>query len=110
MLKDAILFDFASDYLNESAHPHLDKIVTLLNSKPDLELIIMGHTDNVGPAQYNQSLSKRRAQSVMAYFTRQGINKSRFTVKGIGAEQPVASNDNDAGRSKNRRVEFEIKE
>ena len=87
----------------------LDKLVKFLNDNSSVELIISGYTDNIGPAQFNLSLSKRRAQSVINYFTKNGIDKSRFEVKGYGSQKPIATNDTKEGRSKNRRVEFLIK-
>ena len=110
ILDSSVLFEFASDFINESAHEILDELVSFLKEKPALELLITGHTDNIGPAQYNVSLSKRRAQSVLSYFVQEGISKSRFEVKGYGSKQPIASNETREGRSKNRRVQFLIKE
>jgi outer membrane protein OmpA-like peptidoglycan-associated protein len=108
ILSNSVFFDFASDYLNESSYPVLDKIVEILNEKPAIKLTISGYTDNMGPDQYNLSLSQRRAKSVLKYFTDKGLKKSRFEVEGYGSSQPVASNDTNEGRSKNRRVEFSL--
>ncbi|MCK5705289.1 MAG: OmpA family protein, partial [Cyclobacteriaceae bacterium] len=93
ILDSSVLFDFASDYVNEVTYPILNKIVRFLHDKSSAELVISGHTDNVGPAQFNVSLSKRRAQSVLDYFTKNGIDKSRFDVIGYGFKQPIASNE-----------------
>ncbi len=108
ILSSSVLFNFASDYLNESIYVLLDKIVVLLKEKPNIKIAISGFTDNVGPDQYNLSLSQRRAQSVLDYFTKQGLGNSRFEVKGYGSSDPVASNDTNEGRNKNRRVEFSL--
>jgi outer membrane protein OmpA-like peptidoglycan-associated protein len=110
IVTSSILFEFASDYLEESSFVVLDKIATYMKNNKELQLIIEGHTDNVGPSQYNLSLSKRRAQSVEAYLIAQGIDKSRFEAKGYGMQQPVASNDTKEGQRLNRRVVFAIKE
>ena len=110
VLNSSVLFDFASDYLNESSFPLLDKIAGFLSYKEDIKLTISGHTDITGPAGYNLGLSKRRAQSVLEYFTNKGIAESRFIIKGYGSKQPIASNDTPEGRRKNRRVEFSIGE
>jgi outer membrane protein OmpA-like peptidoglycan-associated protein len=110
ILSSAVLFEFASDYVNESSYPVLDQIAEFMKKNPALSLILEGHTDSVGPAQYNLSLSKRRAQSVEAYLVEKGIKKSRFETKGYGMQQPVATNDTKEGRSQNRRVVFSIKE
>ncbi len=109
-LSDQIFFDFASDYLKKAAYPYLDKIAQYMKKTPDQQLIIAGHTDNVGSEQYNKSLSKRRAEAVLEYFTSKGLDKSKFEVIGYGSSKPIASNDTMEGRSKNRRVEFSFKE
>lgn len=110
ILDSSVLFELASDYLNELAHPILDKITVFLKESSSIELIISGYTDNVGPEQFNKSLSQRRANSVLNYFVTSGISQSRFEVMGYGSQKPIASNDTPEGRSKNRRVEFLIKE
>jgi outer membrane protein OmpA-like peptidoglycan-associated protein len=110
ILSSAVLFDFASDYMNESSFAILDQVAKFMKNNPSLSLVLEGHTDSVGPAQYNLSLSKRRAQSVEAYFVEKGIKKSRFETKGYGMQQPIATNDTKEGRSQNRRVVFSIKE
>lgn len=70
---------------------------------------IVGHTDNVGAYQYNMTLSQRRAQSVANYLTAQGVNGMRITTRGMGPDQPIASNATEAGRSQNRRVEVNLR-
>lgn len=108
ILDSSVLFDFASDYLNEASHPMMDKIVEFLKKDPKIRLLIAGHTDNIGPAQFNISLSKRRAKSVLQYFVNNGIDKSRFQTKGYGFNKPIATNNTSEGRKLNRRVEFSI--
>ena len=108
ILGSAVLFEFASDYLNEASHSLLDKIAAFMVEKTDVNISIIGHTDNMGPKQYNKSLSKRRAEAVQNYLTSQGVNKSRLMVDGYGFEKPIASNDTQEGRKQNRRVEFSI--
>ncbi len=110
ILESAILFGLESDRLNESAHPILDKIASFIKYNPAFNLVISGYTDTTGPDKYNLDLSKRRAESVLKYFVKNGIAKSRFDVKGYGPENPIASNDTREGRIKNRRVEFSIME
>ncbi len=70
---------------------------------------IIGHTDNVGAYQYNYTLSQRRAQSVANYLTAQGVNGMRISTRGMGPDQPVASNATEAGRAQNRRVEINLR-
>ena len=74
---------------------------------PDAELNVVGHTDNVGGLDYNKDLSERRAASVVAYLTAQhGIDAARLTSIGAGMTSPIATNDTEEGRAKNRRVEL----
>ena len=102
-----ILFDFDKDVIKPESKPTLDEIAALLNGKPDLKVKIVGHTDNQGTADYNLNLSKRRAASVVLALTGQyGIEADRLSSEGMGATQPVDTNDTDAGRAKNRRVEL----
>ena len=70
---------------------------------------IVGHTDNVGALQYNYTLSQRRAQSVANYLTAQGVNGMRISTRGMGPDQPVASNASESGRAQNRRVEINLR-
>ena len=102
----SILFDFASDYLNPAGYPLLDQIITYLQDDESIALVISGHTDSVGPEQFNMGLSERRANSVMKYFVQKGISDDRLTIIGYGETKPIATNDTSEGRQKNRRVEF----
>ena len=70
--------------------------------------MVSGHTDSTGSADYNLNLSRLRAQSVAAYLEGQGVKASRFEVIGMGASNPIASNDTASGREQNRRVEIKI--
>lgn len=110
ILNSAVTFEFASDYLNESSYPTLDKIADFMKENEQIELMIEGHTDNVGPAQYNLSLSKRRAESVENYLVAKGIKKSRLATKGFGIQKPIATNETKEGRRQNRRVVFAIED
>jgi outer membrane protein OmpA-like peptidoglycan-associated protein len=78
-----------------------------MTGKPELRLNIVGHTDNKGSADYNLSLSQRRAAAVVASLVSQyGIDAGRLTSEGAGMTRPLAPNDTDEGRAKNRRVEL----
>ncbi|HEY6921605.1 MAG TPA: OmpA family protein, partial [Methyloceanibacter sp.] len=102
-----ILFDFDKDVVKPESKPTLDEIAKLLQAKPDMKLKIVGHTDNKGTAEYNLDLSTRRAANVVAAFTSvYGIAPNRLTSEGAGLTQPIASNDTEEGRAKNRRVEL----
>ena len=102
-----ILFDFDKDVVKPESKPTLDEIAKLLQGKPELKAKIVGHTDNKGTAEYNLDLSSRRAANVVAALTGSyGIAADRLSSEGAGLTQPIASNDTDEGRAKNRRVEL----
>ncbi len=105
-----IVFDFDKDDVRPESKPTLDEIAKLLNKESGLRLNIVGHTDNRGAAEYNNDLSRRRAANVVAALTRDyGIDAARLTSSGAGFSAPVASNDTEEGRAKNRRVELVAK-
>ena len=105
---EAVLFQTASASLGNNAYNSLNKLVTILNKYPDTNLEISGHTDSRGTTDYNQGLSERRAESVAGYLISRNILRSRVTTYGYGEMRPIASNETDAGRAQNRRVEFQI--
>ena len=76
--------------------------------KKDTNINIYGHTDSKGADAYNQTLSEKRADAVKTYLVSKGIVSSRLFAMGLGETQPIATNDTDAGRAQNRRVEFAI--
>ncbi len=101
-----IYFDTGSDRIRPESTPTLKEIAAMLNDHADLKLTIEGHTDNVGNAASNQTLSEKRAAAVVAYLTAQGIDAARLSAKGLGATKPTDSNDTPEGRQNNRRVEL----
>ncbi|MFY7815132.1 MAG: OmpA family protein, partial [Chryseobacterium taeanense] len=101
-------FDFDSSALTSAAQNNLDKLAQVLINNPDTNINIYGHTDSKGSDSYNMSLSERRANSVKSYLIGKGIASGRMFAKGEGESMPIATNDTDAGRAKNRRVEFAI--
>jgi OOP family OmpA-OmpF porin len=102
-----ILFDTDKATIKPDSQPTLKQISTLLNNNSDLKIIIVGHTDNQGEIGYNMDLSTRRAKSVEAtLISDYGVAKDRLSAWGVGYLSPVASNRNEAGRAKNRRVEL----
>lgn len=103
-----VLFDFNKSSLSDDAKSNLDKLVIVLNTYPDTDIEIQGHTDSKGSEAYNQNLSVQRARSVSGYLTNNSINSNRLTVKGFGESLPKYDNDTESGRAKNRRVEFLI--
>jgi len=84
----------------------LGEIVKMLQQNPDVKLSVEGHTDNVGSAASNQTLSEKRAQAVVAWLTSHGVEGSRLRAKGWGQTKPVADNASEDGRAKNRRVDL----
>jgi outer membrane protein OmpA-like peptidoglycan-associated protein len=105
---DPILFNPGASTLREASIPNLDKIAKLLREKPDIELEIIGHTDNLEPEYANQKVSSERAAAVMDYLVWQGIDRSRLRSKGMGSLDPISSNDTQWGRQANHRIEFLI--
>jgi len=103
-----LLFAFNSDEIQSTAGENLKELAASLNRYPDSQLLIVGHTDNVGDDAYNQGLSDRRANSAAAYLAAQGVARTRVATSGKGEAEPVATNDTDAGRQQNRRVEVAI--
>lgn len=102
-----LYFDTDKAELKPQSAPSLDEIGKLLNSQPDLKVYIVGHTDNMGGFDYNMSLSQRRARSVVDRLVQgYGIAADRLKPVGAGLIAPVASNDDETGRAKNRRVEI----
>lgn len=92
--------------LRNQASSHLNKLAEFLRTNKDREVLIEGHTDNVGASQLNNLLSQKRADAVKAYLVSQGINSNRLDTTGMGASSPVADNDSAIGRQQNRRVEI----
>lgn len=105
---DGILFDVDQYQLRSIAETDLTQLSTILNKYDDTNVVIEGHTDGTGAADYNQSLSERRAQSVASFLATQTVDSRRFSVMGYGEQQPVASNDTAGGRQQNRRVDIAI--
>jgi len=108
-MKDKILFDIDSAALKPGAQGSLRSIADVLAKYPKTEVTVAGHTDSTGKAAYNQTLSERRANAVRFYLVDQGIGAQRVTAIGFGADQPIASNMDEMGRSQNRRVELHIR-
>lgn len=105
----AIQFSQASADLLKSAKPSLDKIVTRMNEDKTLEYEIRGHTDGQGSSMFNQTLSVARAHAVRDYLKDKGISGWRILATGVGAKEPIASDETEEGRAENRRVEFRVR-
>ncbi|MFO7940681.1 MAG: OmpA family protein [Bacteroidales bacterium] len=105
-----IFFETDAYQLKEESSVELQKVIAFLEKNPSLKVEISGHTDNVGSDTYNQELSENRALSVFNYLLDKGIAKNRLTYKGYGESDPIATNDTEEGRAKNRRTEMKILE
>jgi outer membrane protein OmpA-like peptidoglycan-associated protein len=107
-LPSDVLFAFNKSDLSPAAQSQLDSLMSKLQFADVVSIKVIGHTDSVGSDEYNQALSERRASSVAAYLLSQGIAPSKLTSEGKGESQPLADNETDEGRAKNRRVELHI--
>jgi outer membrane protein OmpA-like peptidoglycan-associated protein len=103
-----LLFAFDSDSIQAAAGTNLRELASSLQKYPDSQLLIVGHTDNVGDDSYNQALSQRRSNSAATYLAAQGVARTRLAATGKGESEPVTTNETDAGRQQNRRVEVAI--
>jgi len=106
--ESGILYGFDSYELTPASQESVMELARILNDYPDTNVMVEGHTDNKGAAEYNKGLSERRANSVANYLKMQGVDAKRISTRGMGFENPVESNDTEAGRAKNRRVEIAI--
>lgn len=107
-LPDGVTFDFARYDLKPQFYPALNNIANTLQQYNQTIVEVSGHTDSVGSDAANQTLSERRANSVASYLMGRGIMRERFEIIGMGKRYPIASNDTDAGRAMNRRVEIRV--
>jgi outer membrane protein OmpA-like peptidoglycan-associated protein len=104
-----IFFDFDKSVLKDESKAELNRALKVLEEYPKIRIQIEGHTDYIGEASYNQSLSERRANAVYEYLINHGLSKDRIAqVIGYGESKPVDTNETDEGRAHNRRVEFRI--
>ena len=105
---DKVLFAVNKSDLSGTAETNLEKLAAVLKQYPDTDIEIQGHTDNTGADDYNMKLSERRAGAVATSLRAKGIAPGRVATKGFGKTAPVATNDTEAGRAQNRRVDFLI--
>jgi OOP family OmpA-OmpF porin len=107
-IKETLYVEFAHDKteVQEAFYPELKNLAKVLKQYPTSRILLEGHTDSTGPSSYNQKLSKSRADAVMKVLIDHfGINADRIRTTGMGESQPIATNDTNAGRAQNRRVE-----
>jgi len=108
VVPSAISFDTNSASLRPEFDGPLNQVADSLNQFPDTHIQVIGHTDSTGGVALNQQLSVNRANAVALYLGGRGVAGSRIETAGMGASQPIASNDTPAGRAQNRRVEIKI--
>jgi peptidoglycan-associated lipoprotein len=107
LLSQKVYFDYDRDVLRDDARAILDAKVPVLMANPGVTLVISGHTDERGTAEYNLALGQRRAAQVKRYLTSRGVPDSRLTAQSIGDAQPAAQGTDEAAYQQNRRAEFE---
>jgi outer membrane protein OmpA-like peptidoglycan-associated protein len=105
---NAVYFDTGSAVLDPQSGPMLDNGADIANRCPSVKFSVEGHTDSVGSKRSNQTLSEARARSVVDYLATKGVAAARIQAAGFGDTHPVASNGNEGGRAKNRRIEFKV--
>ncbi len=109
VMRNEVLFDFDSSALRSSSRDSLSQMAEVFQKYGDTTLSVEGHTDSVGSESYNDSLSKRRANSVAWYLEDLGVRGSRMEIVGYGETQPRSSNSTASGRQQNRRVEIHVR-
>lgn len=107
-MSNEVSFDFDSATVKPTFKPTLDKVADIVSRYEKTDMVVIGHTDSTGSASYNQTLSENRARSVAGYIEGRGVSPARIKTEGLGETDPRASNDNEAGRQLNRRVEIFI--
>ncbi|AVR96167.1 OmpA family protein [Pseudoduganella armeniaca] len=105
-----ISFDTNRADIKSNFRPILDRFATTLNENPATTVTIIGHTDSTGSDSINQPLSIERASHTRDYLATKGVSPTRIVVEGRGAREPIASNDDNSGRARNRRVEIYVAE
>ncbi|MCE5265199.1 MAG: OmpA family protein [Deltaproteobacteria bacterium] len=106
--KGDVTFDTGSAVVRPGIHSEIDRVARVMNQYPNTVIRVEGHTDSRGSDEYNMELSNRRANAVKELLVQRGIAGNRIEVFGFGKTMPVASNDTEAGRQRNRRVEIKI--
>lgn len=107
-IPEGMLFAQESDELTQASRDNLRRLATSFEQYPNTRVMIVGHTDTEGGTDRNQSLSERRAQALAGFLEQIGVNRARMTAIGRGDAEPIATNDTDAGRQWNRRLEVAI--
>jgi outer membrane protein OmpA-like peptidoglycan-associated protein len=108
-IPSSVTFDTNSYAIKPSFAPVLTQVAQTLNQNPEVVAQVVGHTDSTGQPAYNQTLSVNRAQSVVNQLAQDGVAQQRLGASGMGANQPIADNNTEAGRAQNRRVEIYLR-
>ncbi|MGZ8158863.1 MAG: OmpA family protein [Methylobacter sp.] len=103
-----VKFDNDKSDINPQYYPELDNAITVIQGNPGIDIEVQGHTSNTGTEVYNQRLSESRAQTVKDYLSHRIDAQEKLTAKGYGLTQPIDSNETEAGRANNRRVQLEV--
>jgi len=103
-----IYFHFGTVILKPDSYPSLDQVVAFFQTNPGITFEIAGHTDDEGPEEYNHTLSQGRAQSIVDYLIKRGIEASRLIARGYGETKPIDPGITKAAKARNRRVEFTV--
>ncbi len=103
---EAAMFDFGKDEIKSDVKPKLIRFAGVLRNYPDIRILVNGYTDNVGPDELNTALSRRRAVNAYNLLSDNGVDAARMNTAGFGPQNPLQSNEDEAGRAANRRVEF----
>jgi len=106
--KGDVTFDYNSAEVKTELYSEVDRVAGVLTQNPNTYIRIEGHTDSIGSDRYNLDLSKRRANAVKNLLVQFGIDDNRIEVVGLGKTMPITTNETEAGRQKNRRVEIKI--
>lgn len=106
--ESGLLYDFDSDNVKAEARKNLRSLAQSLDKYPGSDVLVIGHTDAIGPGSYNMGLSERRASAAGDYLVSQGVTRTRVSTRGMGETDPVSTNDTERGRALNRRVEVAI--
>jgi len=108
MFKSDMTFDVNSATVRPGLYTELDRVANVMRQYPQTLIRVEGHTDSTGSDEYNMNLSKRRAQAVGDLLVQRNVSSARIELVGYGETAPIASNENEAGRQMNRRVEIKI--
>jgi peptidoglycan-associated lipoprotein len=109
VLAQKVYFDYDRDQLRDDGAATLDAKAAVLHANPSVTLVITGHTDERGTAEYNLALGQRRAAQVKRYLVSKGISDGRLTTQSLGDSQPAATGSDEASYQQNRRAEFDVR-